>query len=55
MPSPIISRDRILAEFDRIKTNQYEFSEPEICVLVAANLCVPYESVQQVVEEREAA
>lgn len=48
MPSPIVPIDRIRAEFDRIKSNAYEFSEPEICILVAANLLIPIESVTAV-------
>lgn len=48
MPAPIVTQDRIRAEFDRIKANCYEFSDAEICILVAANLLTPIESVQDV-------
>lgn len=36
MPSPIVSRDRIKAEFDRVKATTYEFSDAELCAMVAA-------------------
>lgn len=48
MPAPIVTQDRIRAEFDRIKANCYEFSDAEICILVAANLLTTIESVQDV-------
>jgi hypothetical protein len=49
MAGPIVTRERIQAEFDRIKAHAYEFSEAEICILVAANLVVPVEAVLEVV------
>ena len=48
MPAPIVTQDRIRAEFNRIKANCYEFSDAEICILVAANLVVTIESVNAV-------
>lgn len=48
MPAPIVTQERIQAEFNRIKANCYEFSDAEICILVAANLLVPIESVNDV-------
>lgn len=55
MASPIISRARILAEFDRLKAQCYEFSDPELCILVAANLGVSIEAVAEVLAHKEAA
>ena len=49
MAAPIISHDLILAEFDRIKANAYEFSDAEICILVAANTLADVEDVRRVV------
>lgn len=53
MASPIVSRARILSEFDRLKAQCYEFSDPELCILVAANLCIDISTVQDVVRQRE--
>jgi hypothetical protein len=37
MASPIVSKDAIRAEFDRIKrTHQNQFSDAEICILTLA-------------------
>lgn len=55
MAGHIVTREKVLAEFDRIKANAYEFSDAEICILVAANLGLSFETVQQVVDEREVA
>jgi len=54
MADQIVSRGRIQAEFERIKANAYEFSDPEICILVAANLALPLEAVVEVVGKKEA-
>jgi len=45
MPASIVTQERIQAEFNRIKANCYEFSDAEICILVAANLLTPVENV----------
>ena len=55
MASPIVSRARILAEFDRLKANAYEFSDPELHILVAANLGLAVEAVVEVLAHKEAA
>jgi len=55
MAGQIVSRERIRAEFDRLKANAYEFSDPELCILVAANLGLPVEAVVEVLEHKEAA
>lgn len=55
MASPIISRARIHAEFARLKANAYEFSEPELHILVAANLGLAVEAVVEVLAHKEAA
>lgn len=51
----IVSKDKIRAEFDRLKANAYEFSDPELCILVAANLGLAVEAVVDVLGQREAA
>lgn len=51
MPAPIVTKDRIRAEFDRIKAQHYGFSDGEIVILVSANLLVPIESVQSAISE----
>lgn len=51
----IVSKDKIRAEFDRLKANAYEFSDPELCILVAANLVLPIEAVVEVLGHKEAA
>lgn len=53
MAGQIVSRERIRAEFDRLKASAYEFSDPELCILVAANLCIDISTVQDVVRQRE--
>ena len=53
--TPIVPIEKIRAEFGRIKANAYEFSDPEICILVAANLMVPIESVNEVCLKKEVA
>lgn len=51
MPSPIVSRERIRAELDRINAQDYGFSNDEVMVLVSANLLVPVESVREVANQ----
>lgn len=54
--TPIVPIEKIQAEFARIKANAYEFSDPEICILVAANLLVPIEAVNDLcLKNKEAA
>jgi hypothetical protein len=48
MADQIMSKEKILAEFDRIKAGSYEFSDEEICILVAANLGVAIEAARRV-------
>lgn len=55
MAGQIISRERIRAEFERLKANAYEFSDPELCILVAASLGVSIEAVVEVLAHKEAA
>lgn len=50
----ITSHDQVLAVFDRYKANTHELSTPALCTFVAAALCIDAETVQQLVEEREA-
>ena len=52
MADQIVPREKVLAEFGRIKSNAYEFSDAEICILVAANTLVAVEVVGRVVAER---
>jgi hypothetical protein len=49
----IIPKDKILAEFDRLKAQAYEFSDAELCIIVAANTFADVDVVQRVVAERE--
>jgi hypothetical protein len=49
-----VTTTQVLAEFDRIKSQCYEFSDPELCILVGANLSVDYIEVQRLVKERAA-
>lgn len=51
----IVSKDKIRAEFDRLKANAYEFSDPELHILVAANLGLAVEAVVEVLGQRGAA
>lgn len=51
----IVSKDKIRAEFDRLKASAYELSDPELCILVAANLSLPVEAVAEVLAHKEAA
>lgn len=51
MPGPIVSRERIRAELDRINAQDYGFSNDEVMVLVSANLLVPVESVREVANQ----
>lgn len=51
----IVSKDKIRAEFDRLKASAYEFSDPELCILVAANLSLPVEAVVEVLRQNETA
>ncbi len=51
MAGPIVSRERIRAELDRINGQDYGFSSDEVMVLVSANLMVPVESVREVANE----
>lgn len=51
----IVSKDKIRAEFDRLKASAYEFSDPELCILVAANLGLAIEAVVEVLAHKEAA
>lgn len=55
MAGQIVSRERIRAEFDRLKASAYEFSDPELCILIAANLGVSIEAVVEVLGHKEAA
>ena len=52
MASPIVSIERIRAEFYQVRANTYELSDVEVCELVSGNLCVPLDAVRQVVEEQ---
>jgi len=52
MASPIVSIERIRAEFYQVRANTYELSDAEVCELVSGNLCVPLDAVRQVVEEQ---
>lgn len=52
MASPIVSIERIRAEFYQVRVNTYELSDAEVCELVSGNLCVPLDAVRQVVEEQ---
>lgn len=54
MPAPIVTQDHVRAEFNRIKANCYEFSDAEICILVAANLLVTIKFVEHSISEVEA-
>lgn len=51
----IVARDRVHVEFDRLKAQCYEFSDPELHILVAANLGLAVEAVAEVLGQREAA
>lgn len=51
----IVSKDKIRAEFDRLKASAYEFSDPELCILVAANLGVSIEAVAETLAHKESA
>lgn len=51
MPGPIVSRERIRAEIERINAQDYGFSSDDILVLVSANLLVPVESVREVANQ----
>lgn len=51
MAGPIVSRDRIRAEIERINAQDYGFSADDVLVLVSANLLVPVESVREVANE----
>jgi len=51
MAGPIVSRERIRAELDRINGQDYGFSSDEVMVLVSANLMVPVESVREVAND----
>lgn len=55
MAGQIVSRERIRAEFDRLKASAYEFSDPELCILVAANLGVSIEAVAETLAHKESA
>lgn len=49
-----VTHTQVLAEFDRIKSQCYEFSDPELCILVGANLSVDHTQVERIVIERTA-
>jgi hypothetical protein len=53
MAGQIVSKELILAEFDRLKDQAYEFSDAELCIIVAANTQAAIEAVQHTVAERE--
>ena len=53
MAGQIVSKELILAEFDRLKDQAYEFSDAELCIIVAANTHASIEAVQHTVAERE--
>lgn len=52
MATQIIPIERVLAEFDRLKAQCYEFSDPELCILVAANFCLPVDLVIDLVKKQ---
>lgn len=49
MTAPTITNAQILAEFERVESQRYGFSQGEICILVAANLGTTVEAVQAVI------
>lgn len=55
MPNNIITKDRIRSEFEKLKSQSFELSTPEICERVAFRLCIDVEAVEACIEEREQA
>lgn len=53
MANPIVSKERIRAEVERINGQDYGFSSDEVCLLAAVNLCVPFEQVREVVNTQQ--
>jgi len=56
MAGNIISKEKVLTEFERLRSTQYELSVPELCAILAKRLCCDPETIAAVVaESRETA
>lgn len=53
MANPIVSKERIRAEVERINGLDYGFSSDEVCLLASVNLCVPFDLVREVVNTQQ--
>jgi hypothetical protein len=49
----IVTKERLLTEFDELRTRTHEVSVPEICAELARLFFLPVEAVLDVVNNRE--